>query len=73
MALVVTPLPSILGTSRPGSIAQHPQLYGLMPRRPPLPPATPTPEHGTSLKYYLFYYLIVEVGVYNSLLYVMAF
>lgn len=31
-----------------------------------------TPERGGSLMYYLSYYLIVEVGVYNLLLSVMA-
>lgn len=39
---------------------------------PPLLSPPRTPERGGSLMYYLFYYLIVEVGVYNLLLSVMA-
>lgn len=51
---------------------EGPQLYGLMASRLPILSSTQTPERCSSLMYYLFYYLIVEVGVYNLLLYIMT-
>lgn len=76
LALVVTP-PHQKLCSSPAlhciNFTQRPQLYGLMPRQPPLPPATPTAESSTSLMHYLLYYLIVEVSVYYLLLYIMVF
>ena len=75
-ASVVTPPHWTLDTSPalPRIIyTQGPQLYGFTPHRPPLPSATPTPESCTSLMYYLHYYLILQVGVYYLLLYIMGF
>lgn len=59
----------------PAACQPHSAPAALWPRtlQAPSSPATPTREHCTSLMYYLFYYLIVEVGVYNSLLCIMAF